>query len=123
MSASARVGRPRMFLDAGWSRWFAPEPDPAKRIPTHDDLQGRIAFELVPKTLFLEGSAAYGVVVDTLHQLQVRLRYSAQCCGLVLEHVRSNATGTVDPRWGIWVELANVGSVGGFFSARSPGTP
>jgi hypothetical protein len=136
MSVSARVSRPRLFLDAGWSCSFTPEADPAKRSPMRDDLQGRLAIELVPGTLFVEGSAAYGMVEDTLHQLQVRVRYSAQCCGLVLEHVRSNVAGVADPRWGIRVELANVGSVGGFFalpdlfggrrpgvSARSSGTP
>ena len=54
---------------------------------------------------------------DQLLQMRGQLRYSVQCCGFSVEHIRYNWNNVVDSRWRFNVELAGVGSMGNFLGA------
>jgi hypothetical protein len=84
-------------------------------------LRGNAALELVPKRLFLEGSADYDLVNDILWQARGQLRYSVQCCGFRLEYIRYNWNGREERQWRFNLELANMGSIGNFLGADSAG--
>jgi hypothetical protein len=91
--------------------------DPAQRVVGAHSLRGNAALELFPKRLFLEGSADYDLVNDLLWQARGQLRYSVQCCGLLVEYIRYNWNGRDEKQWRFNLELANVGSIGSFLGA------
>ncbi|MGE5127812.1 MAG: LPS-assembly protein LptD [Betaproteobacteria bacterium] len=122
MSLLANVNTARFSLSGGWSRALRTSEIPAERTVGSHTLRGSTAMELWPKRLHLEGSADYDLLRDTLLQLRGQLRYSVQCCGLSVEHIRYNWNQVVDSRWRFNIELAGIGSMGNFMGADLPGS-
>ncbi len=122
MSVFATIDTPRFSLSGGWSRALRLSEDPAQRSVGSHTLRGNTAMEVVRRRLFLEGSADYDVLHDTLLQMRGQLRYSVQCCGFSVEHIRYNWNNVVDSRWRFNVELAGVGSMANFMNADLPGS-
>jgi len=116
-SVFANLAGSRASLTGGWSRSVRLAEDPAQRIVGAHSLRGNAALELFPKRLFLEGSADYDLVNDLLWQARGQLRYSVQCCGLLVEYIRYNWNGRDEKQWRFNLELANVGSIGSFMGA------
>src|SRR5262249_12521281 len=69
----ATIGLPRATLSAGWSRSVRVSEDPAQRTVGSHTLRGNAGFEVVPKRLFLDGSADYDVKNDILYQARAQL--------------------------------------------------
>ena len=63
---------------------FRSSENVAERVVGAETLRGNGSLEVVPKRLFLEGSADYDVKNDILYQARAQLRYSVQCCGFSL---------------------------------------
>ncbi len=118
---SGNVGTPRLTLNAGWSRSVRLAEDPAQRTVGAHSLRGSAAIDLVPKRLTVEGSADYDLVNDLLWQMRGQVRYSVQCCGFSVEHIRYKWNGRDEVQWRFNLELANVGSMGNFMGAGSTG--
>ena len=78
--------------------------------------------QLLPKRLTVEGSVDYDLLRDELLQMRGQLRYSVQCCGFSVEHIRYNWNGVIDSRWRFNVELAHISSMGSFLGADVPGS-
>jgi len=116
-SVFANLAVSRLALTGGWSRSVRLSEDPAARIVGAHSLRGNGALELVPKRLFLEGSADYDLVNDTLWQMRGQLRYAVQCCGFRVEYIRFSWNGRDEKQWRFNLELANVGSMGSFLGA------
>ncbi len=95
--------------------------DPAERTVGSHTVRGSLFTELVPRRLFVEGSADYDLVRDTLYQMRAEVRYAVQCCGFSVEHIRYNWNGRVEKQWRFNLQLANVGSMGNFLGADAPG--
>ena len=121
-SVMGNIGTPRFSINGGWTRSVRLSEDPAKRTVGAHTLRGRAAIDLVPRRLNVEGSADYDLVNDLLWQLRGQIRYSVQCCGLVVEHIRYNWNGRNEKTWRFNVELANVGSIGNFMGASAGGS-
>jgi hypothetical protein len=96
--------------------------DPAERAVGTHTLRGNAILEVLPRRLTLEGSADYDLVKDILWQMRGQARYSVQCCGFVLEHIRYNWNGRNEVRWRFKLELANVGSMGNFQGVDAAGS-
>jgi LPS-assembly protein len=120
-SVSGNVGTPRLAVTGGWSRSVRLSEDPAQRTVGAHALRGNAAVELVRKRLFVEGSADYDLVNDILWQMRGQVRYTVQCCGFVVEHIRYNWNGRDEKQWRFNLELANVGSMGSFLGAEATG--
>jgi lipopolysaccharide assembly outer membrane protein LptD (OstA) len=112
---------PRFSLQGNWSRSVRVSEDPAQRTVGSHTVRGSLFTELVPKRLFLEGSADYDLVNDTLYQMRAQVRYSVQCCGFSLEHIRYNWNGRAEKQWRFNLSLANIGSMGSFLGADATG--
>ena len=120
-SLYGNLGSPRMTLTGGWTRSMRFDPNTgAARVSAHS-LRGNAAMEVLRKRLFVEGSADYDLVYDTLWQMRAQVRYAVQCCGFVVEHIRYNWNGRDEKAWRFNLELANVGSIGTFLGADSMG--
>jgi LPS-assembly protein len=120
-SVSGNVGTARVMLNGGWSRSVRLAEDPAQRIVGAHSLRGNAVIELVPKRLTVESSADYDLVNKLLWQMRGQVRYSVQCCGFVVEHIRYNWNGRDEVQWRFSLELANVGSMSNFMGADSTG--
>jgi lipopolysaccharide assembly outer membrane protein LptD (OstA) len=116
-SVTGSLNLPRAAVAGGWSRSYRLSEDPAQRIVGSHTLRGNASMEVVPKRLFLEGSADYDVVNDILWQARGQLRYAVQCCGFVVEYIRYNWNGRDEKQWRFNLELANIGSMGNFLGA------
>ncbi len=121
-SVVGNISAPRLFLNAGWSRSVRLAEDPAARTVGAHTLRGSTTIDLVPRRLSLEGSADYDLRNDLLWQMRGQLRYSVQCCGFVVEHIRYNYNGRDEVQWRFNLELANVGSIGNFMGAGAGGS-
>ncbi len=113
---------PRAAITGGWSRSVRLSEDPALRTVGAHSLRGNAQIEVVPRRLFVEGSADYDVVNDTLWQLRGLLRYSVQCCGVSVEYVQYDFNGRNERTWRFNLDLANIGSMGNFMGAGSGGS-
>jgi LPS-assembly protein len=113
-SVYSTLSLPRASLQVGWSRSLRLSENPDERTVGAHTLRGSTVLELVPKRLSLEGSADYDVKNDILYQLRAQLRYSVQCCGFTLEHIRFNYNGRDERQWRFNLNLANIGSMGNF---------
>jgi LPS-assembly protein len=120
-SVFGNVSRPRLSLTGGWSRSVRLSEDPALRTVGAHSLRGNAAIDLVPRRLSVEGSADYDLRSDTLWQMRGQVRYSVQCCGFTVEHIRYNWNGRDETQWRFNLELANVGSMGNFQGVDSVG--
>jgi LPS-assembly protein len=120
-SVSGNVGTSRLTLNGGWSRSVRLAEDPAERTVGSHTVRGNAAIELVPKRLTLEGSADYDLVNDLLWQMRGQVRYSVQCCGFSVEHIRYNWNGRDEVQWRFNLELAHIGSMGNFMGADAAG--
>ncbi len=116
-STNARWNAARFNVTGGWSRSVRLSEDPEERIVGSESLRGSAGFELLPKRLYLDGSASYDMKNDILWQLSGRLRYQVQCCGFVVEYNRFNWNGREEKQWRFNLELANIGSTGSFLGA------
>jgi lipopolysaccharide assembly outer membrane protein LptD (OstA) len=121
-SVTGNINAPRLFLNAGWSRSVRLAEDPAARTVGAHTLRGSTTIDLVPRRLSLEGSADYDLRNDLLWQMRGQLRYSVQCCGFVVEHIRYNYNGRDEVQWRFNLELANIGSIGNFMGAGASGS-
>jgi len=120
-SVSGNVGTSWFTLNGGWTRSVRLAEDPAQRTVGSHTLRGSAAIALLPKRLTLEGSADYDLVNDILWQMRGQLRYSVQCCGFTVEHIRYNWNGRDEVQWRFSLELANIGSMGSFMGADPMG--
>ena len=120
-SLAGVIGTPRLMLNAGWSRSVRLAEDPAERTVGSHTVRGNAVIELVPKRLTLEGSADYDLVNDILWQMRGEIRYSVQCCGFSVEHIRFNYNGRDEVQWRFSLQLANIGSMGNFLGTDSTG--
>jgi LPS-assembly protein len=120
-SVSGNINRPRFTVVGGWSRSVRLDVDPALRLVTSHSLRGNAAIALLPKRLTVEGSADYDLVNDILWQLRGQVRYSVQCCGFSVEHIRYNWNGRDEKKWRFNLELANIGSMGSFMGVGADG--
>jgi LPS-assembly protein len=120
-SVSGNLGTPRMLITGGWVRSVRLSENVEGRTVTSHSLRGNAALELVRKRLFVEGSADYDLVNDILWQMRGQVRYTVQCCGFVVEHIRYNWNGRDEKQWRFNLELANVGSMGSFMGADATG--
>jgi LPS-assembly protein len=121
MSAYANIGTGRLGLTAGWSRSLRTSEIPEERKVGSHTLRGNAVMELLPKRLHVEGSIDYDLLRDTLLQMRGQVKYSVQCCGFSVEHIRYNWNQYVDSRWRFNVELAGIGSPGSFLGADASG--
>ncbi len=112
---------PRLALTGGWSRSVRLSEDASQRTVAAHSLRGSAAMELMPRRLFVEGSADYDALNHVLWQLRGQVRYSVQCCGLAVEYIQYNWNGRNERQWRFNLELANVGSMGNFLGAGSTG--
>jgi LPS-assembly protein len=120
-SVYGNLGSSRMAVTGGWTRSMRFDPNTgAARVSAHS-LRGNASMEVLRKRLFVEGSADYDLVYDTLWQMRGQVRYAVQCCGFVVEHIRYNWNGRDEKAWRFNLELANVGSIGTFLGADSMG--
>ncbi len=121
-SLELTLTRTRLSLSGGWSRSLRGTESSRESsggpseagLEAKSDLHGRLDLELLPRRLFAHSSWAYDLAGHELRDLTGGFRYSLQCCGLVVDYVRGLVDGHPDPRWGIRIELAHVGSIGGF---------
>ncbi len=113
-STAANIRAPRLQLTAAWTRSVRLAEDPAERTVGSHTIRGNGVFEILPRRLTLEGSADYDLVNDMLWQMRGQLRYSVQCCGFSIEHIRYNWNGRDEVQWRFKLELANIGSMGSF---------
>ena len=120
-SASTVLNLPLVALQATWSRAVRLAEDPKDRIVGSQTVRGNATMELLPRRLFLEGSADYDLVSDTLYQLRGQLRYAVQCCGFSVEHIRYNWNGRNETQWRFNLQLANIGSMGNFLGVDATG--
>ncbi len=120
-SVSGNAGTSWFTLNGGWTRSVRLAEDPAQRTVGSHTLRGSAAIALLPKRLTLEGSADYDLVNDILWQMRGQLRYSVQCCGFTVEHIRYNWNGRDEVQWRFSLELANIGSMGSFMGADAMG--
>jgi LPS-assembly protein len=116
-SVFGNLARPRVSLTGGWARSMRFAPDGSSASVGAHSLRGNAAIDLLPKRLSVEGSADYDLLNDLLWQLRGQIRYSVQCCGIVVEHIRYNWNGRDEKQWRFNLELANVGSIGNFMGA------
>ena len=115
------LGLPRFSLQGNWSRSVRVSEDPAERTVGSHTVRGSLFTELVARRLFVEGSADYDLLRDTLYQMRAEVRYAVQCCGFSVEHIRYNWNGRAEKQWRFNLQLANVGSMGNFLGADAPG--
>jgi lipopolysaccharide assembly outer membrane protein LptD (OstA) len=120
-SVYGNLTRPRLSVTGGWSRSSRFDPDTTEASTSAHSLRGSAAIDLLPKRLSVEGSADYDLLNDILWQLRGQVRYSVQCCGFVVEHIRYNWNGRDEKQWRFNLELANVGSMGSFLGAEATG--
>jgi LPS-assembly protein len=113
-SVSGNIGTRRLLVNGGWTRSVRLAEDPAQRDTTSHTLRGNAVIELLPKRLTVEGSADYDLLNDLLWQMRGLVRYSVQCCGFSVEHIRYNWNGRDEVQWRFNLELANIGSMGNF---------
>jgi LPS-assembly protein len=113
-SVIGNLNAPRVSLNGGWSRAVRLSEDPAARVVRQHTLRGSASFEVVPRRMFLEGSADYDLFNHILWQTRGQLRYAVQCCGFTVEYVQYDWNGRNERQWRFNIELANVGSIGNF---------
>ena len=121
-SVSGNLNRPRVSLNGGWSRSVRLAEDPAERTVGAHSLRGNATLRaraeapdrgglgrLRPRERHCCGRCA------------ARLRYSVQCCGFLVEHIRYNWNGRDETQWRFNLELANIGSIGNFLGVGADG--
>jgi hypothetical protein len=122
-SLNLNVSRPGLLLTGSWSRVRLQSLNPSERFVGSEFLRAAATAAVWPRHVTLEGSTDYDLHRKVMQQARVQLRYSVQCCGLVVENIRYNLGGVtpetqiIDSRWRFSIELANVGSIG---MGRSP---
>ncbi len=116
-SVIGNLNTPRVSLNGGWSRAVRLAEDKANRVVRAHTLRGSAAFEVVPRRLFVEGSADYDLFNRILWQMRGQVRYAVQCCGFTVEYIQYDWNGRNERQWRFNVELANVGSIGNFNGA------
>jgi LPS-assembly protein len=121
-SVSGNVRTPRLALNGGWTRSVRLAEDPAERTVGNHTLRGNAVVELLPRRLTVEGSADYDLVNDILWQMRGQVRYSVQCCGFTVEHIRYNWNGRDEVQWRFNLELANIGAMGNFQGVGASGS-
>jgi hypothetical protein len=122
MSTAANIRTPRFQLTGGWTRSVRLAEDPAERTVGSHTIRGNGVFEILPRRLTVEGSADYDLVNDLLWQMRGQLRYSVQCCGFAVEHIRYNWNGRDEVQWRFSLELANIGAMGNFQGVDAGGS-
>ncbi len=116
-SVFANLNTARVSLNAGWSRAVRLAENKEERVVRAHTLRGSASFEIVPRRLFLEGSADYDMLNRILWQMRGQMRYAVQCCGFTVEYLQYDWNGRNERQWRFAVELANVGSIGNFNGA------
>jgi LPS-assembly protein len=120
-SVAGTLTAPRLALTGGWSRSVRLSEDPGQRTVGAHSLRGNAALEVLPRRLFVEGSADYDALNHILWQLRGQVRYAVQCCGFSVEYIQYDWNGRNEKQWRFNLELANVGSMGNFMGAGSSG--
>jgi LPS-assembly protein len=111
LSLSGTVNRPRVTVQAGWSRAVRLAEEAADRITTRNTVRANGRFYVLPGKLALEGSADYDLVDKNLVQATGRVRYDVQCCGFIGEVIQSDYNTKQDRQFRFSIELANLGAM------------
>jgi LPS-assembly protein len=119
LGLSGTVTRPRVSLQAGWSRAIKVAEEAADRVTSRNTVRGAGKFFVLPGRLALEGSADYDVLDKNLVQVTGRLRYDVQCCGFIGEVIQSDYNLKQDRQYHFSIELANLGSMANFMGIDS----
>jgi len=119
LGLSATFTRPRVTLQAGWSRANRVAVEAADRVPVRNTLRGSGRFFVLPGRVALEGSADYDILGKNLVQATGRVRYDIQCCGFIGEVIQSDYNIKQDRQYRFSIELANIGSMGNFMGLDS----
>jgi hypothetical protein len=114
LGLSGTFTRPRVNLQAGWSRAIKVAELAADRVTTRNTVRGAGRFYVLPGRLALESSADYDVLDKNLVQATGRLRYDVQCCGFIGEVIQSDYNVKQDRQYRFSIELANLGSMANF---------
>jgi lipopolysaccharide assembly outer membrane protein LptD (OstA) len=121
-SAFLTLGFPRFSVQGNWSRSVRTSENPEERTVGSHTLRGSLFSEVIARRFFVEGSADYDLVRDTLYQMRAQVRYAVQCCGVSVEHIRYNWNGRAEKQWRFNLELAGVNSMGNFLGADAAGS-
>jgi lipopolysaccharide assembly outer membrane protein LptD (OstA) len=120
-SLSARIGRPRMDVQAGWSRLTQVTDVIADRKPIFDTLRASGRVTLWPERVTVGGSLTYDRIESRMLQATAKVRYGIQCCGFSVEHVRFNTRRRSETKTTFQIDLAGIGAVGSFLGDKSAG--
>ncbi len=122
LGLNASVEYPRVTFLAGWFRGNRLDPDPTRRKVNRNTLRGSSRLELVPNKWSVEGSADYDVRQKNLVHYSGRARYDVQCCGFMVEVLKTGYSLTAkDRQIRFAIELANIGSIGNFMGEPAAG--
>lgn len=114
ISLNARVNRPRVSLQSGWSRMVRTSDQPAERTALFNTLRGSGRFELWPNRLSVEGSTTYDILQKLMLQSTARVRFGIQCCGFAIERINYNTRYRKESKTTFQIELAGISSIGSF---------
>jgi LPS-assembly protein len=118
-SLSARVARPRIDVQAGWSRLTQVTDVIADRKPVFDTLRASGRVTLWPERVTVGGSLTYDRIESRMLQATAKVRYGIQCCGFSVEHIRFNTRVRSETKTTFQIDLAGIGSVGSFLGDKS----
>jgi len=118
---SVSMRRPRVTLQTGWSRLALVAKDPEARTPIFDTLRASGRVVVWPERITVSGSATYDRIDSRLLQYTTKVRYGIQCCGFAVERVAYNTRFRSENKTTFQIELAGLGSVGGFMGDNSAG--
>jgi hypothetical protein len=119
ISLNARVNRPRVSLQSGWSRMVRTSDKAAERTPLFNTLRGSGRVVLWPERLTLEGSTTYDVLQKLMLQSTARVRFGIQCCGFAIERINYNTRYRKESKTTFQIELAGISSIGSFLGDNS----
>ena len=115
LDLSAGVSYPTVGFDAGWSRVNRQALKPENRLRTVDTIRTSGRWSIVPGRFALEGRGDYNLIDQKLIQVSGRARYDVQCCGFMVEYIRSDfGFRPAERQFRFSIELANIGSMGNF---------
>jgi LPS-assembly protein len=120
-SLSARIVRPRIDAQASWNRLLQVTDIPADRKPVFDTVRVSGRVTLWPERVTVGGSVTYDRIESRMLHATAKVRYGIQCCGFSVEHIAYNLKSRSETKTTFQIDLAGMGSVGGFLGDKSAG--
>ena len=99
-------------IGGSWSRAERLSEVAEERVATRNTIRGAAQLAVAGRRLVLSASTDYDLVRDSMIRSSARLRYSVQCCGLMVEAIRFNFNDRDETQFRFAVELENIGSIG-----------